>query len=209
MTMGRQGRNVDSRRAGIGSEAATTGLRRDGSFTDRVMARVADEPTPTPVRVFGRSLRRLAMRDAVAALVTAWRLAFEPTSPVGASARASAAALFLSVVFIVGIGGAFVTTGALAYLGSDGPAPQERAPAAAPTETPAVVIVPTPSPLPTPVATPSIPEREESDRAVRTTRETPEPEKRQQDKKLKRETPEPRERERGEDEEDAEDAEDD
>ena len=219
MTMGRQGRNVDPRRAGTGPEAATTRLRRDGSFTDRVMARVADEPTPTPVRVFGRSLRRLAMRDALAALVTAWRLAFEPTSPVAASTRASAAALFLSVVVIVGVGGAFVTTGALAYLGSDGPAPQERAPAAAPTETPAVATEPTPSPLPTPVATPSplptpvvtpsIPEREESDRAVRTTRETPEPEKRQQDGKVERETPEPRERERGEDEEDEEDEEDD
>ena len=127
----------------------------------------------------------------------------------------SAAALFLSVVVVVGVGGAFATSGALALFGSDGGAPQQLAPAAAPTEAPTVAIEPipspvptplaiepTPSPLPTPVATPFVVERAQSDREEGTKRETPEPKEREQTKKVKRETPEPKERER--DERDAE-----
>jgi len=203
MTMGRQGREPGSVRAGVGPVDGTTRLRRSGSFSDRgsfterVMARVAEEPTPSPGRVFARSLRRLAVRDAVAALVTAWRLAFEPASPVATSARASAAALFLSVVIVVGIGGAFITGGALALLGPDGPAPREPAPAAAPTASPAVAIEPTPStpPTPSPIATPPVTEQE--------------PEERPAGKREKRETPEPKERERDERDEEDEREEDD
>ena len=129
--------------------------RPGGSFADRVMARVAQEPTPSPARVFARSLRRLAMRDALAALTTAWRLAFEPTSSVGTSARASAAALFLGVVLVVGLGGAFAAGGALAFLGSDEPAAQQLAPGASPAETPAPTVEPTPAPTPTPTLAPT------------------------------------------------------
>jgi outer membrane biosynthesis protein TonB len=175
------------------------------------MARVAEEPTPSPGRVFVRSLRRLAIRDALATLAAAWRLAFEPASPVATSARASAAALFLSVIIVAGLGGAFAIGGALSLLGPDGATPQELAPAAAPTESPAVTIEPTPSPSPTPIATPSpsptpsvtpsATERARTDPEDRTERETPEPEERKQEKKEKRETPEPMER----DERDAKD----
>mgnify|MGYP001814281352 CR=1 FL=1 len=212
MTSGRQGRNPGP--GHVGPVGGTTRLRRSGpamgrgSFTDRVMARVAEEPTPSPGRVFARSLRRFAIRDALGALVAAWRLAFEPASPVATSARASAAALFLSVIIVVGVGGAFVTGGALSLLGPDGAAPQDLAPAAAPTESPAVTIEPTPSPSPTaiatpspsptPIATPSATERAPTDPGDRTERETPEPEERKQEKKEKRETPEPKERERDE-----------
>ena len=219
MTMGRQGREPGSVRAGVGPVDGTTRLRRSGSFSDRgsfterVMARVAEEPTPSPGRVFARSLRRLAVRDAFAALVTAWRLAFEPASPVATSARASAAALFLSVVILFGLGGAFITGGALALMGPDGPAPRELGPAAAPTASPAPAIEPTPStpPTPSPVATPPATEQEPEERpaAKKEKRETPEPKEREQEKKEKRETPEPKERERDERDEEDEREEDD
>jgi hypothetical protein len=188
--------------------------RAGGSFTDRVMARVAEEPTPSPGRVFVRSLRRLAVRDAFTALATAWRLATEPAAPVAASARASAAALFLSVVVLIGLGGAFVTSGVLGVLGPDGlpPAPAATpavtvAPTASPTPTPAPTPTPTPAPTLTPDVTPAVVEpalteerfapetSEPKERQEETTekRETPEPTERAQ-KKEKRETPEPKER---------------
>ena len=167
-----------------------------GSFTDRVMARVAEEPTPSPGRVFVRSLGRFAIRDALAALAAAWRLTFEPASPVATSARASAAALFLSVIIVVGVGGAFVAGGALSLLGPDGAAPQGPIPAAAATESPTPTA--TPSPSPTPTATPSATQRARTDSEDRTDRETPEPEDRKQEQKEKRETPEPEEQERDE-----------
>jgi hypothetical protein len=188
-----------------------------GSFADRVMARVAQEPTPSPGRVFARSLRRLALRDALAALASAWRLAFEPTSAVATSARASAAAFFLGVVLVVGLGSAFAAGGALAFLGSDDPATQHLAPGASPVETPAAVIEPsltpqpsltpapslTPEPTPGPsqVARPSANEQEKASGSDRQKRETPEPKERESDKK-KRETPEPKEREREDDKDD-------
>ena len=216
MTSGPQGRTPGHRREHVGPVGGTTRLRRSGpamgrgSFTDRVMARVAEEPTPSPGRVFVRSLRRLAVRDALGALAAAWRLAFEPASPVAASVRASSAALFLSVIIVVGIGGAFVTGGALTLLGPDGEAPQELAPAAAPTEAPAATIQPTPSPTPTPtpsptpsssptpLVTPIVTEQAPSDSEDRAERETPEPDERQEEKEEQRETPEPKEREKDE-----------
>ena len=207
MTSGRQGMTPGpERERGEPVTGATRLQRGGGSFTDRVMARVAVEPTPSPSRAFVRSLRRLAFRDALAALAAAWRLAFEPASPVATSARASAAALFLSVIIVVGLGGAFIAGGALSLLGPDGATPQELAPAAAPTQTPAVTIEPTPSPSPapittpspTPTATPPAAERAQTEPQDRTERETPEPEERSQEKKERRKTPEPKERERDE-----------
>jgi hypothetical protein len=182
-----------------------------GSFTDRVMARVAAEPTPSPARVFFRSLGHLAVRDALAALLTAWRLAFEPASPVSVGSRASAAALFLSVVIFVGLGGAAVTSGTLALLRSDGPAPVQLAPGASPLTAPVVVASPSLSPLPspTPSATPSPSPRPTAEPASLRQREraTPTPTRKPQgtsdDAKStekadreKRETPEPEERDR-------------
>ena len=195
MTSGRHGRTPGPVRNHVGPVGGTTQRQRGGgSFTDRVMARVAVEPTPAPSRVFVRSLRRLAIRDALAALVAAWRLAFEPASPVTTSARASAAALFLSVIIVVGVGGAFVAGGALSLLGPDGAAPQELAPAAAPVESPAATIGPTPSPSPTPIVTRSATERVRTESEDRAQRETPKPQERKQEKREKRETPEPKER---------------
>ncbi len=120
------------------------------------MARVAEEPTPSPSRVFARSLRRLAFRDAVAAMAAAWRLAFEPEARVGASTRATAAALFLSVVIMFGVGGAVVLSGAVALVGSDGSPAGPIAPGAVSSTppVPAVELVPTPSISPTPPPTP-------------------------------------------------------
>lgn len=214
MTSGRHIGVPGPGRERVGPVGGTTRLRRSdsamggGSFTDRVMARVAAEPTPSPGRVFVRSLRRLAIRDALSALAVAWRLAFEPATPVATSARASAAALFLSVVVAFGVGGAFVAGGALSLLGPDRAAPQELAPAAAPTEAPAATIQPTPppsptpsptpSPAPTPLATSSEAEQGQSDPEDRSELETPEPREREQESTEKRETPEPNERERDE-----------
>ena len=213
---GRRQRGIPGREHGpVGQVDGTTRLQRSGSsmdrgsFTDRVMARVADEPTPSPGRVFMRSVRRLAIRDALAALAAAWRLAFEPASPVAATARASAAALFLSVIIVVGVGGAFVAGGALSLLGPDGAAPQELAPAAAPTASPAVTIEPTPSPSPTPSATPSAAQRPRTEPEERTERETPEPEERKQEQNEKRETPEPKERDERDEKDERDEREDD
>ena len=124
-----------------------------GSFTDRVMSRVAVEPTPSPGRVLLRSLRHLALRDAFAALMAAWRLAFEPTGSVSPATRASAAGVFLSVVLIVGVGSAMVSAGALAILGSDGQ--QLPVPAASPSTSPSVVPEASPSPSPSVEPSPS------------------------------------------------------
>jgi hypothetical protein len=121
------------------------------------MARVAAEPTPTPARAFLRSLRVLAPRDALAALATAWRLAFEPTGSVTASARAASASLLLAVIVFVGIGGPLAASGLSAILGGpDGPTPQQLD-VGAPTESPTVSATPspTPSPQPSPSLTPS------------------------------------------------------
>jgi hypothetical protein len=178
-----------------------------------------------------RSLRRLAIRDAFAALAAAWRLAFEPASPVATSARASAAALFLSVVILVGVGGAVFTSGALTLLGPDGAAPQQLAPAAAPTESSVVAIEstpspeptptaePTPTPVPTPIPAPPIFEGDRSDGEDGPVRETPEPEEKREtpepkerktpEPSEKRETPEPKERERDERDQDDDHKEDD
>jgi hypothetical protein len=217
MTSGDRRRTPGPRDARVGPVDGTTRLQRTGpswdrgSFTDRVMARVAQEPTPSPGRVFARSLRRLAIRDALAAVASAWRLAFEPATPVATSARASAAALFLGVIVVLGVGGAFLAGGASSLLAPDGTTPQQLAPAAAPTESPAVTPEPTPSPTPTPVATPSpsptpaatptAAEPLQNDREDRATVKTPEPEERTQEKKERKErkeTPEPKERERDE-----------
>ena len=128
--------------------------RAGGSFTDRVMSRVAAEPTPSPGRVLLRSLRHLALRDAFAALMAAWRLAFEPTGSVSPATRASAAGVFLSVVLIVGVGSAMVSAGALAFLGSDGQ--QLPVPAASPSTSPSVVPEASPSPSVAPSPSPSV-----------------------------------------------------
>jgi outer membrane biosynthesis protein TonB len=196
------------------------GVARDlppDSFSDRVMARVANEPQPSPGRVFLRSLRHLALRDAVAALLTAWRLAFEPTTSVSAATRASAAALFLSVVIIVGVGSSLLVGSGLAYLGSDGPTSPQLAPGASPAvaePSPSPSPVPTPSPEATPVPTARPSEAAGVERQQpgptaepkqdRQERETPEPKERDdKEKSEKRETPEPEDRKR-EDKEDKE-----
>ena len=125
-----------------------------GSFTDRVMSRVAAEPTPSPARVLLRSLRHLALRDALAALLAAWRLTFEPAGSVSPATRASAAGVFLSVILFVGVGSAMVSAGALALLGSDGQ-PQPMVPAASPSAVPVVTLAPSPSPSATPTPSPT------------------------------------------------------
>lgn len=182
-----------------GPGSTPPGPRTGRSFTDGVMARVAKEPTPSPGRAFIRALRRLALRDALSAVATAWRLAFEPATPVAASARASAAALFLSVVVLVGLGGAFVTSGVISVLGPDDPRLVQPGPAAAPSATPTAVPTPSPTPSPTPLVTPPAVEPAQPQREQRTQRETPAPKEPKTEQKERRETPEPREREREKD----------
>jgi outer membrane biosynthesis protein TonB len=189
------------------------------SFTDRVMARVGDEPTPTPARVLARSLRHLALRDALAALLSAWRLAFEAPESAPRSLRASSAALFLSVIIIVGAGTSLLTSGALTFLGSNGPTPPQLDVGAAPTGPPAIESAPTPEATPAPSVEPSPtpqptvtkePRPASEDTAPKTrspsTREgDDERDERDEDDRKKRETPEPREREREDDERDEDD----
>ncbi|MDQ2964319.1 MAG: hypothetical protein M3R57_00495, partial [Chloroflexota bacterium] len=44
------------------------------AFADRVMAVVAEEPTPTPTRAFVSAVRERSPREAAAAVSTAWHL---------------------------------------------------------------------------------------------------------------------------------------
>lgn len=139
-----------------------------GSFSDRVMARVAREPGPTPARAFVRSVGHLALRDAAAALSTAWRLVFRPSGAVSAPTRARAAALVISVILVVGVGAPLLTSGGLAFLAANGPTSQQLD-AGAPAVTPAADLEARPVPKPSP----SVKKQQPDATETRSTRKPP------------------------------------
>jgi hypothetical protein len=180
---------------------------RPASFTDRVMAGVANEPRPTPARVFLRSLRHLALRDALASLHTAWRLALGPGQSMPRAARARSAALLLAVVLVVGVATPAAFTSMRALIGPDGPAaveldagaPASVPPTTPPTPTPSPTLRPTPTP--TDFATPPATKPQGDGAASARTR--PQPTRaheadEESTSKTKRQTPEPGDHERDE-----------
>lgn len=137
---------------------------RGYSFSDRVMADVAREPRPTPVRVFMRSLARLSIADAAASLAAAWRLALKSPGSVPAVQRLTSLALVLVVVTTIGVGGPLAfSTGMGAWRSLQAPAGPALGgptlPSTAPATAPAILLPdasPTPraKPTPKPKATP-------------------------------------------------------
>jgi hypothetical protein len=141
--------------------AAHTPAARAPGFADRVMATVAAEPGPAPVRQAGLAIRRGALGAFVASLRDAWRVSLSPGFPI--AARAQAMALVLVVAGLLA-GSAVATAGAIGLLEGQRPSPTppvERATQPVvvppqPSEAPPVEIVdgtPTPEPTETPEAT--------------------------------------------------------
>jgi hypothetical protein len=113
-------------------------VRPSDGFADRVMAAVAAEPAPAPVRAAGAAVRRGSLAALGASLRDAWRVSTRTGFPM--AARAQAMALVL-VVMALAAGGGIATAGALGLLGDHGPNPGPTltaAPATLPvaTETP-------------------------------------------------------------------------
>jgi uncharacterized membrane protein YgcG len=107
-------------------------------FGDRVMAAIASEPLPQPVRAFGIALLAGRLRAAGGAVRDAARLVTVPRVPVAVRAQAFALVLVVTAGSLLLAGGAAIGVGAL-FAGTP------------PTPTPAI---PSPS-LPAPAATPS------------------------------------------------------
>ncbi len=93
-------------------------------FADGVMARVAQEPRPTPARVFVRSVLRFRLRDAWAALSTAARLALGPAGPIPTLVRVQSLLLLLVFTVLVSSGGALATAGAIRAIESQSRSPR-------------------------------------------------------------------------------------
>ena len=139
------------------------------AFADRVMAALADEPSPVPARAAGRAIRRGSIAALAASIRDAWRVTVRPGFP--AVIRAQALAIVL-VVVALGAGSASAAAGALGLFDEQAaPSPQpsiETSPA------PSVVPSPSPdaSPTPVPSATPSEPPETETPEATETAEPT-------------------------------------
>lgn len=140
-----------------------------GDLADRVMAAIAREPTPAPVRAARSAVGRRSLGAFLLALGDAWRVAFGAGRPL--AVRGSALALVLVVLVAVGSGGA-ATAAALGLL--DGPSPTPTLPSpqpsvppspvpSTPPSTPPSALPSPPSPSPSPSATPDETETAEPD----------------------------------------------
>ena len=121
-----------------------------GTFADRVMAQVSQEPKPTPARVFVRSLLALRPGAAVAALATAWHLAFGHTRAIPSVVRFQSLTLLLVLAVVVGTGGTLATAGALRVIDRPADPTAPPLPVIVVGPSPALNLSPTPSPSPTP-----------------------------------------------------------
>ena len=121
-------------------ELLTSGsaLEPADDFIDRVMAAIAVEPLPQPVRAFGLAMVAGRLRAAASAVGDSWRVATSGFAPAGVRAQALALVLVVAVGSIAVAGGA--TVGAINLLSSSGPV--------APTPSP--IVTPSPSPSPSP-----------------------------------------------------------
>ena len=79
-------------------------------FSDRVMAAIADEPSPAPVVAAGRAIRHGALGGFLASIHDAFRITFGGGFPM--AARTQALALVLLVAVVAG-GSGFAAAGAL------------------------------------------------------------------------------------------------
>jgi hypothetical protein len=106
--------------------AGQTPVTAPPDFADRVMAAIATEPAPAPVRVAGRALRAGTFGAFLGSIRDAWRVTTGPGFPM--AARAQALALVL-VVAVLATGSGMATAGALGLLGGDdGPSPAVEPP---------------------------------------------------------------------------------
>jgi hypothetical protein len=75
-----------------------------GEFSDRIMAAIARESTPTPARAFVSAVRARSADDAVSALWVAWHLATVRRWWIAPGVRARSIALVMAVVCALGTG---------------------------------------------------------------------------------------------------------
>jgi hypothetical protein len=115
-------------------------------FADRVMAAIAGEPLPQPVRAFGIALVGGHLRAAAAALGDAWRTISSAPTPIAVRAQALALVLVVLIGSLAVAGGA--TVGAMGLLSGTPPTPGPSVP-------PPSLVIPSPSPSPAPEPTPS------------------------------------------------------
>ena len=143
-------------------------LPGDG-FADRVMAAIADEPLPQPVRAFGLALVGGHLRSAIAAVGDAWRTIASTPAPLAVRAQALALVLVVAVGSLALAGGAAV--GAMGLLDrDDAPRPSQPAPSVAPSPSPSPSPEPTPSASPEPTETPEATETPDDSTAAPTSR---------------------------------------
>jgi hypothetical protein len=130
--------------------AAENAIRPSAGFADRVMAAVAGEPLPQPVRAFGVAIVGGRLRAAIASVGDAWRVIGGGSTPIFVRAQALALVLVVTMASLAVAGGA--TVGAIDLLNANQPAtPPPTAPV--PTK-PVASPIPSPSPNSTPDASP-------------------------------------------------------
>jgi len=118
-------------------------VRPSADFSERVMAAIAAEPAPAPVRAAGAAVRRGSLGALLVSFRDAWRVSFGTGFPM--AARAQALALVLVVSGALATSGV-VTAGALGAFTNrgTGPAPTQA------TDAPVITSQPTPTQVPTP-----------------------------------------------------------
>jgi hypothetical protein len=133
-------------------------------FADRVMAAIATEPLPQPVRAFGVALLAGRLSAAAASVGDAWRVVAGGSTPLAVRVQSLALVLALTVASLAVAGGA--TVGAIGLLTSgpppapitttpspDAPVPSDPAPSQSPSPSPS--LAPDGSPDASPAAEPT------------------------------------------------------
>jgi hypothetical protein len=134
-------RLVDEMTRELEGLAASSNVVAAPEFPDRVMATVATQPLPQPVRAFGLALGAGRLRAAAAAIGDSWRVITSGFVPASVRAQALALVLAVSVLSLGVVGGTAAAAAGLL-------APQ---PSTAPTiPQPSVPLPPSLAPLPTP-----------------------------------------------------------
>jgi uncharacterized membrane protein YgcG len=135
---------------------STPAVAASDGFSDRVMAAIAGEPLPQPVRAFGFALQSGRAGAAAAAVVDAWRVVTGSFAPAFVRAQALALVLVVVVASLALAGG--VAAGAAAWLaGQSSPTPSVVLPSSSPppSPSPSPSVAPTASPEPSASADPS------------------------------------------------------
>ena len=107
-----------------------SGIQPPVGFADRVMAAVAHEPLPQPVRAFGAALVAGRLGAALRSIGDAWRVGTGGSTPLWLRAQALALVLVVAIGSLAVAGGA--TVGAIDLLSanqSPGPSPTAPCPA--------------------------------------------------------------------------------